>query len=139
MGLYFVKGAPCSITGNVGVTFGLANGTTGNLHSLTMEDGSTLADHLAMADGSQTEIVIPEPLSINVVPDIGKKQRERIRKANLTLVPGEVVVPIKRAGGSSEFRPSSLWAAQMAIPKALEIHDHEVDLAFAVTDCAQRH
>jgi hypothetical protein len=43
---YFVCGAPCTITSNLGVSFGIANGTSGKMHSLTTRDGSDMSDQI---------------------------------------------------------------------------------------------
>ena len=76
---YFVCGAPCTIISNLGVSFGIANGTSGRMHSLTTRDGSDISDDIkcALARG-ETELEISPPLAINVTPDVSKRQRRRL-------------------------------------------------------------
>ena len=45
---------------------------------------------------------------------------------------GELVVPVLIGQATTEYKPTSIYAAQNGIPKALRIKKHQIDLAFAV-------
>ena len=135
---YFVCGAPCLITGNIGVCYGLANGTSGRLHSLTLSDGQEFSDELAAAlAAGDTELTLSEPpLSVNVEPDVSRRQRDRLLRprgaSSLSLSHSSVVIPVKHTTVDTA-KLSSAWAAENAMPTELSLRDHAVQLAFAIT------
>eukprot|EP00966_Prymnesium_polylepis_P322674 7378921-Prymnesium_polylepis.1 len=98
------------------------------MHSLTTRDGSDMSDQIkdALARG-ETELEILPPLSINVVPDVSKRQRRRLIQG-LSLSSADVIIPIK-LGPSEIFKPSSQWAATNAMPTQLYVQDHAVRTA----------
>ena len=49
-------------------------------------------------------------------------------------IDGNLIVPVLVGNTSVKFNPCSVWAAQMGIPKNLQVKKHQIDLAFAVTD-----
>lgn len=49
-------------------------------------------------------------------------------------VSGELIVPVLVGSKSDEYKPTSVWAAQAGVPKKLRLRQHQIDLAFAVTD-----
>ena len=71
-----------------------------------------------------------------------REENERLKKAKAELlrrgatitIDGELVVPILMGKRSEVAKPTSIYAAQVAIPKQLMIKKHQFDLAFAVTD-----
>ena len=82
------------------------------------------------------EVEIPRPFSINAVPKVSAKAKRALLKRKVTIDPThrELVVPVLVDSRQVEFTPTSVYAAQASIPKKLRLVQHQIDLAFAVTD-----
>lgn len=89
------------------------------------------------------EVHVDVPYSINAVPQVPKEARATLLARGATLTPArdgegpataELVVPTMLSDRPSEYRPSSVWAAEASVPPKLNVKRHEIDLAFAVTD-----
>ena len=140
---YFVEGAPCSLTNNLETGRGMVNGCDGAMHSVQLGDdaGASLDAYIrsgVVVDGV-LEVELPVPLSINVEPSVGHEATVALLAREATLdASGRLLVPILVGKRCEDVTPISLYAAQAAIPKKLMIKKHQVDLAFAVTDCTRR-
>ena len=63
------------------------------------EDNKTLADYVddatsqhQPAPGSVLEVLIPMPFSINVCPDISQHHSDTLRKRNISMHPGKMLL-----------------------------------------------
>ena len=141
---YFVEGAPSSITSNLETGSGIVNGCDSVDHSLTLgpeHSNMTLQDYIERAkqkgcyeDGVLVVQLDKPPLSINVIPDVPKEARSTLIERGASLEANKLVVPILVGPNTVEFTPTSVYAAQAAIPRKLRLRKHQRDLAFAVTD-----
>ena len=136
----FVEGAPGSITFNIETGSGLVNGCDATMHSLTLPTTApqSLADYILCgheADDGVFEVEIPAPFAVNAVPHISGKAAQALLARKATLDPDgrKLIVPVLIGGKPDTYRPTSVYAAQAAIPKQLRIKKHQIDLAFAVS------
>ena len=156
---YYVKGAPCNMTFNIATSRGLVNGCPGTQDSLSLAEGTgTLAEllaalrfdepfapgessrtcahgRLACAEDGVYELELFEmPLSINVSPRLPRDEAASMIAAGLSLDATRSVVPVPLHSRPRLQKTHSVHAALYGLPEAIRLVDHQLDLAFAVTD-----
>ena len=144
---YFVPGAPAVMNENLMQAKGLVNGTPCTMHSLVLSESSPddLQALLASAGPGGVVTLSKPPEFINVeLTELSPVFAGRLRPSSL--LDDKLVVSIPMRSSVDEFVPSSQYAAQHGIgvkvrvpgSKAkktlLDIKQHMVELAFAVTD-----
>jgi hypothetical protein len=123
MNFIFIKGAPCYLTKNINPIRGLANGTPGELHSLTFSDSDTAAmvQDLMRKDRSDDIIDIPSPMCVNIrVPHLDGSWEK-----SMSLEEGAVVIPILI---DDKFPTCMSWKSSN-----LPIYSFPLELGFAIT------
>ena len=127
---YFVPGAPVMCKDNISPSFGLANGTQGVLHSITLNPEKCDVDEVwAEIEGAAPASIVylnELPLSINV--ELRNNNANEIDPAS-TLLPHVQVVPMLLNMRS----PRNLKVAKQARLRKLTFYDFGIDLAFALT------
>ena len=126
---YFVENAPASISENINTPRGLTNGTQVTLHSLVLEDREDKLrisnDMIYLPLGTDVELHFA-PKYINVrIPDADVSEF-----VNLTLLPGDVVIPITFIRSGSQHKN---YTPEEANKIPFSSRSHNVDLQFAKT------
>ena len=122
---YFVEGAPCMITKNTYMKHGVANGTTGTMHSLTWDDRS---DKPVIPENYVPGqlIRVRQPYSVNVaLPVVDVKHPKTDSTTNIT------IVPIIRISHKFTVVKYNHKTKQRGI--GLKCYTHNVTPTFAVT------
>lgn len=126
----FVQGAPCYITANLLARAGVANGTTGRLHSLTFD---TSALTTAQVDAIVAQIAAARPGDIISIPVVPMSVNVAINAPDtkpwddrFTVVPGEAVVPTR-----TDVDRISVMGTSKSVKVSVNAHCYE--LGFAVT------
>jgi hypothetical protein len=126
---YFVQGAPVFLTANVNPNKGLANGTSGTMHSLSW-DSQEVFEEMAVrienaAPGEFVDLV--RPMSINVeVSDEALKGSEWSRPESETMQPGKVIIPMPC---NAKEMLELVGSHRVSLP----YYTFAVDLAFVIT------
>jgi len=123
---YFVKGAPAYLTYNISTARGLSNGTFVHMHSLTF-DGRLAVEAAAMVErATGGEIELPcAPASVNVWVPVEDSVRQSW-PPELTLVPGEVVIPVLANAPTPD-------KVELNSGRVVSMNPHTVDLGFSLT------
>jgi hypothetical protein len=122
---YFVEGAPCMITKNTYMKHGVANGTTGTMHSLTWDDPS---DKPVIPENYLPGqlIRVRQPYSVNVLlPVLPCKHVKKDSTTNMK------IVPIIRT--SYKFTVVKYNRKTKQRGRGLKCYTHNVTPTFAVT------
>ena len=134
---YYVKGAPVSIIFNIATSRGIVNGCAGVMESLTLADGRTLEETIAAGGAIKSDGVIElgsPPLCYNVAPDLPADEAAVLLASGLSLQPDRVVIPVVKHSRPRQRVLRSVHAALYGMPIDLRVLDHQLDLAFAITD-----
>ena len=122
---YFVEGAPCMITKNTYMKHGVANGTTGTMHSLTWDDPR---DKPVIPENyvSGQLIQVRQPYSVNVVlPVVAVEHPKKNSTTKLKIVP---IIRKSHKFTVVKYNPKT---KQRGI--GLKCYTHNVTPTFAVT------
>ena len=115
-------------------------------HAVLLARGATLKDDTvvlalpvtSLSPAEHTEMqacggtVQAGVLKIRATSLAGIPRRSALLSRGATIT-GELVVPIVM-GKAVDYKPTSIYAAEVGIPKLLRVLKHQLDLAFAVTD-----
>ena len=139
---YFVVGAPALYVNiNVSTVCGVVNGADCRMHSLTMRDEYWGRSHTTPADlaarlgqGRGAIVTLSEPPAyVNVeMTKLSPPQADALRP--LSAVPGELVVPAGIASKTEDYAFVSAQAATHRLGVTGHVTNHNVALAFALTD-----
>ena len=79
--------------------------------------------------------MLPEPpLSINVVPTLPDDEIAVLLAAKLSLEPDRLVIPVPLHSRPRLQKTRSAYSALYGLPKEIKLIEHQLDLAFALTD-----
>ena len=126
---YFVAGAPAFLIDNISFSRQLSNGTPVTLHSIILdprEDRDHLLDRLINSTESDDILLEFPPLYINVSVDNANPDAF----VGMTMVEGEVVIPIEFSGKKIEQK---IFLPNKARPTEVRSRQFSVDLRFACT------
>ena len=134
---YFVRGAPAVILDNISLPWGLTNGKTGHLHSITLDASKTDVKQewrkIDACEAGEIYYLSHPPLSVNLKLDLDNAQIPfSLKKKNAKYV----VLPFLVSKRARTIKPRSglNQRTRKAMKKnPLKFHDHGVDLAFAMT------
>ena len=109
----------------------------GVMESLTLADGRTLEETIVAGGAIKSDGVIElgsPPLCYNVAPDLPADEAAVLLASGLSLQPDHVVIPVVKHSRPRQRVLRSVHAALYGMPTNLCVLDHQLDLAFAITD-----